>query len=97
MNSMTKRYLEETLHGILKCKCEGGCILKSMKVENRNEITVEPYDDRFDIKAVERTLNRRRKAILRALNSEHVDVTMYDEWRMYGAYILTIGGLVRIV
>ncbi len=96
MNPLTKRYLEETLCHILGCRCDGGCILKSMKVENRQEITVEPYDHRFDVGRVERTLKRRRKAILKALNSEYVSVTVYDDMRMYGAYTLDKEGFHRV-
>lgn len=96
MSSITERYLDDTLHRILKCKCNGGCILKSMKVENQREITVEPYDDRFDVDVVERTLHRRRKSILKALGTEFVTATVFDEWRMYGAYTLTKDGLERV-
>lgn len=89
MNYMTKRYLKETLCFILSCNCEGGCILKSMRVDNNNEITVEPFDHRFDVNRVERTLKRRKKAILKALGSDYVTVTVYDDMRMYGAYTIS--------
>lgn len=96
MNSMTRRYLEETLCFILNCKCDGGCILKSMKVDNHQEITVEPYDHRFDVDRVERTLKRRKKAILKALGSDSVTVTVYDDMRMYGAYTMSSDGFTKV-
>lgn len=96
MNPLTKRYLKETLCFILDCKCEGGCILKSMKVDNRQEITVEPFDHRFDVDRVERTLKRRKKAILKALGSDYVTVTVYDDMRMYGAYTLSKESVRRV-
>lgn len=96
MNYMTRRYLEETLCYALNCRCDGGCILKSMKIDNRKEITVEPFDHRFDVERVERTLRRRRKAILKALQTDFITVTVYDDMRMYGAYIITNEGISRV-
>lgn len=91
--SITNRYLAETLCRALRCNCDGGCILKSMKIENKAEMTVEPYDDRFDVDRAIRTLKRRRKAILKALGSDYVTATIYDEYRMCGAYAITKDGL----
>jgi len=96
MNCMTRRYLEGTLCYILNCKCDGGCILKSMKVDNRQEITVEPYDHRFDVDRVERTLKRRKKAILKALNTDFVTVTVYDDMRMYSTYTISSDNFNRV-
>ncbi len=91
--SKVNRYLDDTLCRILNCNCDGGCILKSIKVENRREITVEPYDHRFDVDRAFRTLKRRRKSILKALGNDYVTVSVYDEWRMCGAYAITHDGL----
>lgn len=91
--SIMNRYLEETLCRRLGCNCDGGCILKSIKIENNREITVEPYDHRFDVDRAIRTLKRRRKAILKALGSDYVTATIYDEYRMCGAYAITSDGL----
>lgn len=93
---MNERYLRNTLCRILGCNCDGGCILKSMYVENREEITVEPFDDRFDVDRAERTLHRRRKAILKALGVTRVSATIFDDMRMQGAVVITKEGLERV-
>ena len=94
--SLHSRYLQHTLCHILGCKCDGGCVLKSFKVEGRDEIVVEPYDHRFDIDRVIRTLKRRRKAILKSLNSNRVTITIFDDMRMYGAYVIDNDGAHRV-
>lgn len=70
--------------------------MKSMRVESRREITVEPYDHRFDVNRVERTLKRRKKSILKALNTDFVTVTVFDDMRMYGAYTISSDSFNRV-
>ena len=93
-------YLQDTLHGILNCKCSGNCILKSLyvdEVENgRAYITAEPYDDAFRQNQIEETIQKikrimwkRKKSIWQALDVYTVTVTVYDEWTMKDAFVLS--------
>ncbi|WP_020007383.1 hypothetical protein [Salinicoccus albus] len=94
-------YLQDTLHGILNCKCKGNCILKSLhvdKIENHTAyITVEPYDDAFNQNQVDDTIQRikrimwkRKKAIWQSLDVHSVSVTIYDEWTMKDSFVLSM-------
>src|SRR5699024_261657 len=72
-------YLQDTLHGILNCKCSGNCILKSLYVDEvkngKAYITAEPYDDAFRQNQIEETIQKikrimwkRKKSIWQALD-----------------------------
>src|SRR5690625_3227993 len=95
------RYTEHTLHGILNCKCNGNCLLKSMTVESvSNEtayINIEPFDDAFNPSNVDKTINRakrmllkRKKAIQKKLGVVRLSVTVYDEWTMKDAFVVEL-------
>lgn len=94
-------YLQNTLHGILNCKCKGNCILKSLHIDEiYNDsafITVEPFDDAFNQNQVEETIDkikrvvwRRRNQIWAMLDVESVSVTVLDEWTMKDAFVLSL-------
>ena len=94
-------YLQNTLHGILNCECKGNCILKSLHIDEiYNDsafITVEPFDDAFNQNQVEETIDkikrvvwRRREQIWAMLDVESVSVTVYDEWTMKDAFVLSL-------
>ena len=92
-------YLQNTMHGVLNCKCKGNCILKSLHVDelynNTAFITVEPYDDAFNqnqvddtVERIKRILLKRNKAIYKSLNVSSISVTVYDQWTMKDAFVV---------
>lgn len=92
-------YLKDTLHGILNCRCNGNCLLKSLQVnEIAGEtayINAEPYDDAFNqsnvdetIERIKRTLLRRKRKIHEVMNVASLSVTVYDEWTLKDAFIV---------
>ena len=94
-------YLQDTLHGVLNCKCTGNCILKSLhvdKIENHTAyVTVEPYDDAFNQNQIDETLRKikrivwkRKQSIWQALDVYSVSFTVYDEWTMKDAFVLSM-------
>ncbi|SDK82017.1 hypothetical protein [Lacicoccus qingdaonensis] len=101
MNAMIQAQLNNSLHGILNCRCEGNCLLKSIDLNHIDGddafLEVEPYDAAFNQSNVDETIDRtkrvllrRRKAISRALGVKRLSVNFYDEWTMKDAFVVDL-------
>lgn len=90
-----------TLHELLGGRLDDGKnnILKSPQVVRVDDDSVtfatEPYDDSFDLNhpdetfdKIERVLNRRKKAILKAIDKPTAFFEVYDDMEMIGSVTL---------